>query len=177
MNRRRVFFALWPDEAAVEHMSALAVELAGRSARIIPSQSLHLTLAFVGAVTDAQIAQLEDVAGGIEESIFDFSIDRLGFWPQRGILWAGCRQPVRELSALMTDMRVNLAAAGFCIDAAETPLVPHVTLARGVRCAALPRLASSIGFQTREFALVESHRSARGSRYETLASFPLGTAD
>jgi 2'-5' RNA ligase len=181
MTGHRVFFALWPDSKGMEHLAALTENLlAGNAARRVPAQNLHLTLAFVGTVTSGRIRQLEDIAAGVEENAFDFTLDRLGFWPQRGILWAGCRQPPLELPRLMTALREKLSAAGFMgAMGTEGPgaVAPHLTLARGVRCASLPRLGSPIGFPVREFSLVESHRSARGSRYETLASFPLGTAD
>ena len=45
----RVFFALWPDDEATAHLSALAHDLTARGgARVMRPASLHLTLAFVG---------------------------------------------------------------------------------------------------------------------------------
>lgn len=178
MSRRRVFFALWPGHAS-DHLAALANDLVdGQDARLIPPQNLHLTLAFIGAVSTPQIKQLEDIAAGIEGDVFDVRLDRLGFWPQRGILWAGCRQSSAGLRHLMNAMRNNLSAAGFiAADEPRSSTVPHVTLARGARCSSLPRLGTPIGWPVREFSLVESHRTARGSRYEVIAQFPLGTAD
>ncbi|MCX7148264.1 MAG: RNA 2',3'-cyclic phosphodiesterase, partial [Rhodocyclales bacterium] len=90
---RRVFYALWPDHEAVGHLSALGRNLAGSGSRLLRPASLHLTLAFVGSVTPTQVEQLGGLAAGVCAEAFDLSIDRLGFWPQRGILWAGCSQP------------------------------------------------------------------------------------
>ena len=98
----RVFFALWPDAEATAHLSALAHELTTRGGgRVMRPASLHLTLAFVGAVAPGQLSRLEEIAGGVRAESFDLCLDRLGFWPQRGILWAGCRQapaPMRLLA-------------------------------------------------------------------------------
>lgn len=174
---RRVFFALWPDDEATSHLSALAHSLATGRGRTIRPVSLHLTLAFVGTVTPGQVAELEEIAAGVRGTAFGLSLDRLGFWPQRGILWAGCRQTPAPLYRLVGTLATDLRAAGFAIDAhSGSAQVPHVTLARRVRCGALPRLGTPIGWRVNEFALVESHLHPSAASYRTLASFPLDEA-
>lgn len=175
---RRVFFALWPDGEATGHLSALAHSLAAGGGRTIQPVSLHLTLAFIGSVTSAQVEELERIASGVRGTAFDLSLDRLGFWPRGGTLWAGCRRapaPLRRLAeALVTDLR----AGGFAVDVRSgSELVAHVTLARHVRCASLPRLGTPIGWRVGEFSLVESHLHPSAASYKTLASFPLDEAD
>jgi 2'-5' RNA ligase len=176
---RRVFFALWPDDEATAHLSALAQELTTRGGgRVMHPASLHLTLAFVGSVTPGLIPRLEEIAGAVRAESFELSLDRFGFWPQRGILWAGCRQspaPLRRLAgALATDLR----AAGFAIDhRSGADLVPHITLARRARSASLPRLGTPIAWRVGEFALVESQLHPSAASYRTLARFPLAEAD
>lgn len=176
---RRVFFALWPDDAATGQLSWLARGLAGGAgARLVPPASLHLTLAFIGSVTPAQVAEIERIAGGVRAARFDLGLDRLGFWSRRGILWAGCRQAPQPLCGLAEALAVDLRAAGFTIDYRPgSALVPHITLARHVRSAAVPSLETPIRWQVREFALVESHLTPSAASYKTLASFPLDEAD
>ncbi len=175
----RVFFALWPDDEATAHLAALAHDLtAAGGGRVMRPNALHLTLAFVGSVTPTQIPRLEEIAGAVRAESFDLSLDRLGFWPQRGILWAGCRStpaPLRRLAGVLaTDLRV----AGFAIDhRSGADLVPHITLARRARCASLPRLGTPIGWRVRELALVESHLHPSAASYKTLARFPLAEAN
>ena len=175
----RVFFALWPDDEATAHLSALAQDLtAGGGGRVMRPASLHLTLAFVGAVTPSRIPRLEEIAGAVRAGPFELSLNRLGFWPQRGILWAGCRQPPAPLRRLAGGLATELRAAGFAIDhRSGADLVPHITLARRARCASLPRLGTPISWQVREFALVESHLHPSAARYTTLAGLPLAQAD
>lgn len=195
-KRHRVFFALWPDAEVVSHLAALAQHLVTTpGARVTPPQNLHLTLAFVGAVTAAQIDQLTAIAADVsatfcaaldsasDESPDAVRLDRLGFWPQGGILWAGSRASVssppshqRRLfnavsAALAALLTTRLRAAGFHIE--PQPFVPHVTLARRVRCASLPRLESPLTWPVREFALIESIAQPLYPRYETLVAFPL----
>jgi 2'-5' RNA ligase len=140
--------------------------------------SLHLTLAFIGAVTPGQLPRLEEIAGGVRAESFDLNLDRLGFWPQRGILWAGCRQTPAPLRRLAGALAADLRAAGFAIDhRSGADLVPHVTLARRARCASLPRLGTPIGWRVDEFALVESHLHPSAATYRTLARFALAEPD
>jgi 2'-5' RNA ligase len=140
--------------------------------------SLHLTLAFIGAVTPGQLPRLEEIAGGVRAESFDLNLDRLGFWPQRGILWAGCRQTPAPLRRLAGALAADLRAAGFAIDhRSGADLVPHITLARRARCASLPRLGTPIGWRVDEFALVESHLHPSAVTYRTLARFALAEPD
>lgn len=177
VRSHRVFFALWPDDEAVSHLSALAHDLTARGGgRVMRPASLHLTLAFVGSVTPTQLGQLEDIAAGISAEAFDLSLDRLGFWPQRGILWAGCRQAPPPLRRLAESLADGLRAAGFAIDHRSAAQVPHITLARRARCASLPRLGAPIGWRVGEFALVETHLHPSAASYKTLAGFPLDEA-
>jgi 2'-5' RNA ligase len=171
----RVFFALWPDDAAMSHLSALAQDLTARGGgRVMNPVALHLTLAFVGSVASSRIPLLEEIAGAVRGESFALSLDRLGFWPQRGILWAGCRQTPGPLRRLAGALAADLRAAGFAIDhRSGADLVPHITLARRARCASLPRLGTPIGWQVSEFTLVESHLHPSAPSYSTLARFPL----
>lgn len=175
---RRVFFALWPDDEASSHLSVLARDLTTRGGgRVICPSSLHLTLAFVGPVAADRIPRLEEIAGAVRAESFELSLDRLGFWPQRGILWAGCRQTPAPLRALAGALVAGLRAAGFAIDARSAAgMSPHVTLARRARCASLPRLGTPINWQVGAFALVESHLQPSAASYRTLAGFPLAAA-
>ena len=68
VRSRRMFFALWPDDEATGHLSALAHSFAAEGGRAIRPVSLHLTLAFVGSVTPGQVEDLERIAA--EEEIF-----------------------------------------------------------------------------------------------------------
>lgn len=179
VHRHRVFFALWPDDEMASHLAALGGNLAGEcGGRVIPAANLHMTLAFIGAVTPAQLEQLVTLAAKVRGEAFDLRLDRLGFWPQRGIVWAGCRReapcselPSGRLRELFGELAAAVRAAGFALD--TRPPVPHVTLVRRARCASLPRLGTPLGWRVDELALVESIAQPLGVRYETRARFAL----
>ena len=49
------------------------------------------------------------IAAGVRAEAFELSLDRLGFWPQRGILWAGCRQAPAPLRVLAEALAVSVS--------------------------------------------------------------------
>ena len=185
-SMHRVFFALWPTAEALGHLEVLAgdlLEYAAGHPRRTPVDNLHLTLAFVGGVPASRLDALYACAARVSAQAFELSLDRFGFWPQGGILWAGCGPPAplsaadepsrqrRLLTQLANELRAQLQAHGFTPD--PQPFTPHVTLARGVRRADLPRLGTPVRWRADEFVLLESQRGVKGSNYATLASFPL----
>lgn len=173
-HSHRVFFALWPDAEATAHLAALGRSLASPGSRTMRPHSLHLTLTFIGSVTSAQLQQLFGIAEKIHAEAFELRLDRLGFWPQRGILWAGCEETPPPLRRLFGALSGALTAADFGFERhGGKDLVPHVTLARRVRCRHLPRLDTPIAWHVGEFALVESHLHPSAASYRTLGRFPL----
>lgn len=179
MSRHRVFFGLWPTPEMAEHLAALGQSLgAGCGGRVIPAAQLHLTLAFIGHVATDRLAAVEAAAAAVRGEAFTLRLDRLGFWPQGGILWAGCgalpyhqRRLWEPLSQLHDALQTTLDAAGFPVSG--RPFVPHVTLARGIRCASLPRLGTPLEWRVDEFALIESVPCPLGADYVTRARFAL----
>ena len=171
----RVFFALWPDAAAVSRLSALAQEMATAGGRAMHLATLHMTLAFVGSVTTVQLEALEGLAAGIHGEAFDLSLDHLGFFPRGGIAWAGCRGTPSRQRRLSGELHAALQAAGFVVDP-RAGQVPHVTLARRVRSPVLSPLDPPIGWRVSEFVLVESQLHPSAAIYRTLARFSLAEA-
>lgn len=173
---QRLFFALWPDAGTAEHLAALAEALATSGvkpgARPVPDAQMHMTLRFLGAVSTGQLPALMAAAEQVaaEAEPFTVTLDKLGFWPQGGILYAGCSKTPCRQRRLLDSLSAALTEAGFKADTGF--YIPHVTLARRVRGIDLPRLAP-MRFEATELALVESQLHPSGARYRTLATWPL----
>lgn len=173
----RLFFALWPSLTAAEKLAAVAVEaaarLGGRSTRM---ETLHLTLAFLGEVTDERVAGLLELASDLHASPFGLRIDQPGYWRRNRLFWAGCRDVPAPLEALADELRDRLGTAGFAVSNGERPFTPHVTLVRKV-----PEIAPNVVLPAVEpvewwcsdYVLVHSLLSASGPSYEPLARFAL----
>jgi len=169
---RRVFFAIWPDAAALDALElavAAGVECCG--GRRMRRDSLHVTLQFIGAVSSSQLAGLQDAAATVCATPFEMVLDQLGWWAHNRILWAGCQTPPSCQRRLFDALALALQAAGFPPDA--RPFTPHVTLVRNARCERLPILAAPIRWPVGEFSLVESFLQTSGACYRELARWPL----
>ncbi|MBI5790180.1 MAG: RNA 2',3'-cyclic phosphodiesterase [Rhodocyclales bacterium] len=160
----------------MSRLSALAQEMARDGGRAMQPATLHLTLAFIGAVTTGQVEALEELAASVRGEAFDLNLDHLGFFARGGIVWAGCRQTPSRQRRLSEQLHDALRGAGFVIDP-RAGQVPHVTLARRVQSPSLPPLETPIGWRVSEFALVESHLHPSAASYRTLARFSLAEAD
>ena len=172
---QRVFFALWPDAEAAARLSALARDVAAGGGRAMRPETLHMTLAFVGAVTATRLGVLRELAAAVAGEAFDLRLDHLGYFPRGGIAWAGCSQVPSRQRRLFEQLRAALQATGFVVDA-RTAQVPHVTLARRVHPPPSAAIEAPIGWRAREFVLVESQLHSSGADYRTLARFPLAEA-
>ncbi|MDP3036657.1 MAG: RNA 2',3'-cyclic phosphodiesterase [Rhodocyclaceae bacterium] len=172
---QRVFFALWPDAAALDALEAAATAgIARCGGRRMGRDSLHLTLAFIGAVSPAQLDKLLNLAGQLKVAPFDLLLDQLGWWPHNRILWAGCQAAPPCQRRLFDELSFALAAAGFPVD--QRPYSPHVTLVRNARCAgceSLPVLAAPVRWRVDTLTLAESCLQPSGARYRVLAHWPL----
>ncbi|MBS0379927.1 MAG: RNA 2',3'-cyclic phosphodiesterase [Proteobacteria bacterium] len=176
-----MFFALWPakaDRAAIAAASAAAVAVCG--GRPVPDGNFHVTLAFLGAVSGARLAELAALIGRIADGEAEvpppLGFTRLEFWRKAGVLALVTDADPPEVVALAGGLRAATLAAGFTPDL--KPFRAHVTVARKVRgghAAALP--FAPVSFRCQELALVESTMRAGGPLYSVLESRPLGKAE
>jgi 2'-5' RNA ligase len=165
---RRLFFALWPPAtvAARLHELALSAQLlcGGRAMR---RDTLHVTLAFLGAIPVSRVAQAEAAADAVAGARFDLELDRLACWKHNHIVWAGSGEMPPPLERLAADLAMRLRTAGFTLDARRFAV--HATLLRNADCAgSLPKVLEAIRWPVDDFALVESHGGAGGVRYEVV---------
>lgn len=149
---------------------AMQHELGGRLTR---SETIHLTLAFVGEVSASRILALRNIGEVLNGAAFDLEIDCVGCWAHNGVAWAGSTAAPQGLSNLVTALRDKLNIEGFAVE--SRAFATHVTLLRKAACAPLkwqpPR---PLVWAVRRLVLVRSALGTDGSTYSELASWPLG---
>ena len=109
------------------------------NAQRLAAPDLHLTLVFIGAVPQEQLAQVTQAAG-VASAPIELLLDRLEVWKGATVVLRPGTVPA-ALADLQGRLVQSLKADGVPFD--ERPFAPHVTLARnakGIAHTALPPL-------------------------------------
>ena len=167
----RLFFALWPDEAAARALEVLALALVDAAGgKAVAREKIHMTLAFLGEVAPARVAEAVSAGADAHGARFRLRLDEVGSFRRAGVGWAGCSRPPAELGALQSGLEAVLAARGFRLE--ERAFAPHVTLARRI-ARAVPRAPTDpIAWRVDAMTLVRSETGT--GRYVVMESWPLG---
>jgi len=166
----RLFFALWPDDGVRAQLAHWARELhavcGGRSVR---TENLHLTLAFLGSVEQAKVAEIERAAGEVVPRAAVLVLDEPGYWKHNRIAWAGASVIPPDLEGLVAELRDALGKSHIGFDAKG--FVSHVTLLRDAREPRTIPALEPIEWRLDGFALMQSVTLPQGSRYEIRKSW------
>ena len=177
-DARRLFLALWPDEAVRSALVDLQRRLPPGTGRSIIEDNLHITLVFLGTTSVERQQCVEQGMAGINRPAFAFQLDHLGYWRRPEVLWAGSSLMASPLSALVQDLRDVAARCGCTVD--TRPFQTHLTLFRKVRKPPrdLPDMVP-IQWPVSSFSLMESVTAAAGVRYNVVQTraLPSSAAD
>ncbi len=170
MAEGRHFFAIWPDQAVSERIVREAGKARGR---LHHPADIHMTLVFLGQISDAQLRCIEAAADAIRGQPFTLSINGIGYWHRPRILWAGPSETPEPLSQLVFDLQNGLKACGF--EPERRRYKPHVTLYRKAS-RTIPRVIEpAVEWPVRAFVLATSGGGAPGEpRYRVLKRWSLG---
>ena len=168
----RLFFAAFPGPEGRLYLEAasLAPGLSA-DARLVPAENYHLTLAFAGDVSNAQAAALRLAGAAVRSAAFEVRLDVYEYWPKSGVVVAAASEPPAALIELRRLLCIELDRLG--VPADPHAFRPHVTLARKVAQAPVLKAMSEISWNVSTFQLVHSSRSAEGSVYTVVDSWPL----
>jgi 2'-5' RNA ligase len=181
----RLFFAVELDEAARLALGRAATQARSAKAlphglRWLPPESWHFTLQFLGEVGAARVPDLEAAAAATARTHapFELVLATAGTFgsPRRArLIHVGASRGGEAMGALAATLHGRTAACGF--SAEPRAFIPHLTMARlrqpGDVRAAIEALnaqlnAAPVTTQVRALALMRSHLSQQGARYERL---------
>ena len=171
---RRLFFALWPDDALRSTLAPRLAELqpGGRGAgRPQSPAQWHVTLEFLGPVPAARLSAAEGAAASVRAAPFELVLDTVEHWRRPEVLCLTARIAPAPLVSLVTQLRGALAERGF--EPERRAYRAHLTLARKVTHAVDVPVFQPIHWPALDFALVESVTDRAGSRYTPLERWRL----
>ena len=171
----RLFFALWPQPFAIAKLAEVAHQCSGIfGGKPTRPETIHLTLAFLGEVPDERKPLVIQVAQSVRATPFELCIDRLGYWQQNHLLWAGCESIPSGLQCVVDDLHRALREAGISFADENRRFIPHLTLVRKVpeltEKSALP-VIEPINCLCNSFLLVRSQPTSEGPAYQPEAEF------
>ncbi|MEZ4667601.1 MAG: RNA 2',3'-cyclic phosphodiesterase [Anaerolineae bacterium] len=124
----RLFVALdLPDEVK-KQITNLYYNIDGL--RWVKVEQLHLTLRFIGEVTDKQEEAIRSSLGAVQAAPFSFQLTGIGQFPGRGkprVIWVGVT-PHTQLTSLHHQIEARIQSIGY--GATDTSFSPHITMAR-----------------------------------------------
>ena len=172
-KRKRLFFALWPDEETGDAiLRATRSVVADSDGRPVLPQNLHITLAFLHSVEVETIDCIEQAAARAAGSAFDLVLERVGYWHRSHILWLAPAPDAAAAPGVLADaLWRELESCGF--SAEQRRYRPHVTLARKAKHSVFATTVPKVHWRADSFCLVESITGQRQSEYVILRTFPL----
>jgi len=151
-------------------------------ARWTRPEGIHLTLKFLGQISDEQVDEVKKALGQMERfEKFTVRAKGFGFFPDARrprVFWTGLDAPP-ELARLAAQVESAMATLGFPSE--NRAFSPHLTLARFNIPRPQPKLQALLAekgdpllgtFDVSEFFLWESKLSPRGAEYRKVARFP-----
>jgi RNA 2',3'-cyclic 3'-phosphodiesterase len=175
----RLFIAIELPDDVKKGLGRLRVDVPG--ARWVPVDQIHLTLAFLGEVEEADLGRLNEELARIHVPIFQLRFSGTGCFPDRRrprVLWIGL-EPEPRLIQLAAQICEAVLACG--ISQEERPFSPHITLAR----LKIPAPSETGAFldqnrkleipalRVRQFALFQSRLTPQGAQHIPVRKFPL----
>lgn len=163
-------------------LADVVVSLRARIARWVAPENLHVTIQFLGPVSDERVGKCSDAIGDAVRGLVDVPVHLagIGTFPsarRARVVWAGLEDPAGGTAALADAIGERLLPLGF--EREVRAFTPHITLARldppaRVELAGIevPRLRFIVDRAT----LYRSYPGRGGSRYEELATFPFRRA-
>ena len=158
-----MFIALLPDEGVRDEFATWRDRWSWpRSATLVKSTRLHMTVHFLG---DVPLAQIPDLNAPVTP--FSLHFGRAALWPH-GIAVLEPEAVPAPLVALHAALAANLRSAGLPVD--ERALRAHVTLARRANGALAPEAAPQVVWNIDRYHLMSSAQDADGA-YTTLRTY------
>lgn len=169
---KRLFFALWPDAASRSQIDQLNQTLDQPGRKLVP-ENLHITLVFLGNVSDEIAEAVQQQAAFISARPFSLTFDKIDYWRRPKVLCMTCQRQPKPLYQLVNALTQMVEAFPVKLD--KRAFRAHITLMRKAK--SRPQCDfEPITIDADSFVLVQSVSTENGVRYDVLARWPLTKA-
>ena len=167
----RLFLALWPNDKTREQLFDVAKQFKDENIKLVKKTNLHLTLEFLGEVSDKDREELVERLNDVKTGPFEIELTQTGFWKKPQILFIGTTTPPKQLLSLVKSIKKSVKQQGLKTDGREYK--PHVTIARKVKQLIVPKETFNIDWQVNSFALLVSNSTNESVEYKVIKEWSL----
>ncbi len=187
----RTFIAIDVDDSIRDMLGAIIRRMAQELPSInwVDPKGIHLTLAFLGNLTDEYLVEAKQAAEAAAPRVapFEIRLSHLGIFDtllRPRVIWMGIDEPSGALQQLHRTLNRELERRGFAVE--KRPFSPHLTLAR-IKVPLKPderqslqyllketKLASSSPYRVTQLSVMKSELLRSGARYTHLDDYALG---
>jgi len=170
--------------SAISSLKAL-VASTGVPQKLVEDENLHVTLAFIGEVPEAEAEEIKAALRTVEHRAFKMHLKGLGAFPSEAsprVVWVGVAEGADELRELHKKVLSALRSVG--VQPKDPRFEPHITISRVKGSKGIQSLAKVIAsyrdyevgwVDVKELRLKQSTLTPRGPIYKTLLSVALKT--
>ena len=183
-NEKRVFIGI-PIGSKIKSILPIiksSVNCHPNNIKWIPTENIHLTLSFLGNISNKDLPSLiQSVEKKITSNNFQLTITGTGVFPSftsPKVLWLDISKGKDELTSL--QLQVARSIRKFKENQEKIIFIPHITIANIRRLHAkinvlpfLNTVYSPIELDVNSVCLYESHLFSEGAQYTVLNVFPL----
>lgn len=173
----RLFFAYWPSQKTVDEITPWVQQAhALYGGRMMRPDTLHMTLAFLGAAGAEQAQALVDACAAWTLPTGDMVLSEPGRFKKPGVVWLGpdSSAPGEPAWLYAAHERLWSLLEPFGWQRPESGFRPHVSLLRNAGPGELSALRRpDVPWAPDRCVLVGSHPTPSGSRYTVLAELKL----
>lgn len=178
----RCFVAIDIDNEVVKNALIEAqktIEASGADVKSVERENIHITLRFLGEISEVQTARIVDAVRRIEFKPITLSFEGVGVFPSSArpsVIWAGVTGDVPEILAVFTALEEEFEDMGF--EPERRGFQPHLTLCRVRSLRNISVLADVLGIleharfgelEVRCIRLKKSVLTSRGPIYSNVA--------
>lgn len=138
--------------------------------KLVPPANFHLTLFFLGGITEQQLADVYQACARLNGQQFNLLFDRVSFWPKPKITALLPTQTPSSLQTLFQRVKQQLQLLGFNYQ--HSQFRPHITLARKSQ-ADINDQPPSIEVAFNQWAIYQSINRGQGVEYLPLYQWQL----
>jgi RNA 2',3'-cyclic 3'-phosphodiesterase len=107
------------------------LDSAGAQIKNVEPENIHLTLKFLGEISQSQVEEVANVVKSISFDPFRFKVEGVGAFPnlrRPSVIWAGIKEDGANLETIFNEIEQDLSRLGFSRESRS--FNPHLTISR-----------------------------------------------